>query len=261
MIRFFWPGRCLRLRFPKSESTMARTDRRQWTNSHAAKSVQPDFNRFWCCRSRRSPPWAPLKHRPADRRRQCPSAPLPAAAAAAPARRRSFLARCAAKSVHRVGVRVLRLLWADRALFGCCGCPGPAAVAPTGSAQPRLGGVDRRPSSGTSRRRLGGQQAGCYGCKLRVRFSFGRLLLSVRAATCAVCAQDEFCTSRILGLVQVDELARCGSVCAAVPRGGAHAAPSQTSWFSSCNWVVLFCLTQCCVGPDFSCAELAGRPD
>ena len=25
LIRFFWPGRCLRLRFPKSESTMART--------------------------------------------------------------------------------------------------------------------------------------------------------------------------------------------------------------------------------------------
>ena len=98
------------------------------------------LHRFWCCRSRRSPPWAPPKRRPADRGRQRPLAPLPAAAAAAPARRRSFLARCAAKGVHRVGVRVLRLLWADRALFGCCGCPGPAAVAPNGSAQPRLGG-------------------------------------------------------------------------------------------------------------------------
>ena len=72
---FFWPGRCLRLRFPKSESSMACADRRRCENQHAAKGVQPDFNRFWCCRSRRSPPWAPPKHRPADRRRQRPSAP------------------------------------------------------------------------------------------------------------------------------------------------------------------------------------------
>ena len=142
-----------------------------------------------------------------------------------------------------------RLLRLPRAGGGRCDRLGAATT----------GGVDRGPSGGTSGRRLGGQQAGCYGCKLHVRFSFGRLLLSVRAAACAVRAQDEFCTSRILGLVQVDGLARCGGVCAALSRGGAHAAPPQTSWFSSCNWAVLFCLKWCCVGPDFSCAELADR--
>lgn len=178
---------------------MARTctDRRRWTNPHAAKSVQPDFNRFWCCRSRRSPPWAPLKHRPADRRRQCPSAPLPAAAAAAPARRRSFLARCAAKSVHRVGVRVLRLLWAGRALFGCCGCPGPAAVAPNGSAQPQLGGstagrAAARADAGLAASRPAATAVSCARAAVLAAFCCQLVLLLVLCARRTSSAPAEF---------------------------------------------------------------------
>ena len=124
-------------------------------------------------------------------------APLPAAAAAAPARRRSFLARCAAKSVHRVCVRVLRLLWADRALFGCCGCPGPAAVAPTGSAQPRLGGstagrAAARADAGLAASRPAATAVSCTCASVLAAFCCQFVLLLVLCARRTSSAPAEF---------------------------------------------------------------------